>query len=140
MKRSRKTVYGQVLGHSIIDHDAPKQRASKKLINHVTSGDAYIKWAHAAPGGMVPAWKSVTNTDKYRDNEILSAWGDTINQFTKAMENMERFDLVNGTLIPEFGKLTSNNLVSTAVNRVVIQGHDPKTVAKEQAKRMRNAL
>jgi multiple sugar transport system substrate-binding protein len=139
-ENTRKTTYGQVLGHTIFDKEQPNRRAAQRLVNHMTSGDAYIAWAHSAPGGMIPARTSVTETDAYRDNEILSAWSDTISQFTDAMDNMERFDLVEGTLIPEYGNIISQNLVSEAVNRVVIQSHDPQTVANEQAQRMREVL
>lgn len=139
-ENTRRTTYGQVLGHTIFDKDQAKREASQRLVEHMTSGDAYITWAHSAPGGMIPARTSVTETDQYRDNEILSAWSDTISQFTDAMDNMERFDLVEGTLIPEYGNITSQNLVAEAVNRVVIQGDDPQTVADEQAQRMREVL
>jgi multiple sugar transport system substrate-binding protein len=84
--------------------------------------------------------KSTAQTDAYLDNEILSAWSDTIGQISEALGNMDRFDFVEGKLLPEFGQITSNNLVAEAVNRVVIKGDDPDTVAKEQADEMRNAL
>lgn len=139
-ENTRRTTYGQVLGHVIFDKEEPNRQAAQRLVNHMTSGDAYIAWAHSAPGGMIPARTSVTETDAYRDNEILSAWSDTISQFTDAMDNMERFDLVEGTLIPEFGNIISQNLVSEAVNRVAIQGDDPQTVANETADRMREVV
>lgn len=139
-ENTRRTTYGQVLGHVIFNKEEPQRQAAQRLVNHMTSGDAYIAWAHSAPGGMIPARTSVTETDAYRDNEILSAWSDTISQFTDAMDNMERFDLVEGTLIPEFGDIISQNLVAEAVNRVVIQGDDPQTVANETADRMREVV
>lgn len=139
-ENTRQSTYGQVLAHPIFDSAAPKRDAAEQLVEHVTSGDAYISWAHSAPGGMVPARESITETDEYLDNEILSAWSDTISQFTEAMDTMERFDLVDGTQLPQFGELASANLVSTAVNRVAVQGDDPETVATEQAEEMRDML
>lgn len=139
-ENSRQSTYGQVLAHPIFDSSESKRDSAEQLVEHVTSGDAYISWAHSAPGGMVPARESVTETDEYLDNEILSAWSDTISQFTEAMDTMERFDLVDGTQLPEFGELASANLVSTAINRVAVQGEDPETVAQEQADEMRDML
>ena len=89
---------------------------------------------------MVPARQSVTETQEYQNNEILSAWGDTISQFTSAMDNMERFDLVDGTQVPAFGDIASAALVEGAVNRVAVQGDDPETVAQEQAEAMRDEV
>jgi multiple sugar transport system substrate-binding protein len=140
MENSRQSTYGQVLGHPIFNSSDAKRESAEGLVEHVTSGEAYISWAHAAPGGMVPARQSVTETQEYQNNEILSAWGDTISQFTSAMDNMERFDLVDGTQVPEFGDIASAALVEGAVNRVAVQGDDPETVAQEQAEAMRDEV
>lgn len=140
MENTRQSTYGQVLGHPIFNSSDAKQESAQDLVEHVTSGDAYISWAHAAPGGMVPARQSVTETEEYLDNEILSAWGDTISEFTAAMDNMERFDLVDGTQVPAFGDIASAALVEEAVNRVAVQGDDPETVAQEQAEAMRDEI
>jgi multiple sugar transport system substrate-binding protein len=88
----------------------------------------------------MPVLRSTAQQDAYLDNEILSAWSDTIGQISEALGNMDRFDVVEGRLLPEFGQITSNSLVAEAVNRVVINEDDPDTVAKEQAEAMRNAL
>ncbi|WP_158055599.1 ABC transporter substrate-binding protein [Halorussus halophilus] len=139
-ENKRKSTYGQVLGHSIFNGDDPQLNASKNLVNHVMSGDSYIQWCHMQPGGTMPVLKSTAEKEAYLDNDILSAWSDTINQISSALGNMERFDFVGGQLLPEFGQITSRSLVSQAVNRVAVKGHDPDTVAKEQAQKMRNAL
>lgn len=139
-ENTRKSTYGQVLGHAIFDASESKRTASENLVNYVMSGDSYVKWCHTQPGGTMPVLKSTAQSDAYRDNEILSAWSDTIDQISSALGNMERFDFVGGRLLPEFGQISSQSLVSQAVNRVAIKGHDPDTVAKEQARKMRNAL
>jgi multiple sugar transport system substrate-binding protein len=139
-ENTRKSTYGQVLGHTIFNGPDPKLTASENFLNYVMSGDSYVQWSHMQPGGTMPVLKSTSESDAYLDNEILSAWSDTIDEISSALGNMERFDFVEGTLLPEFGTISSNNLVSEAVNRVAIKGHDPETVANEQAEKMRNAL
>jgi multiple sugar transport system substrate-binding protein len=139
-ENTRKSTYGQVLGHTILDAPDPQLQASQDLVNYVMSGDAYVSWCHTQPGGTMPVLKSTAESEAYRDNETLSAWSDTIDQISSALGNMERFDFVGGRLLPEFGQITSQSLVSEAVNRVAIVGDDPETVANEQARKMRNAL
>jgi multiple sugar transport system substrate-binding protein len=139
-ENTRKSTYGQVLGHTILDAPDPQLQASQDLVNYVMSGDAYVSWCHTQPGGTMPVLKSTAESEAYRDNETLSAWRDTIDQISSALGNMERFDFVGGRLLPEFGQITSQSLVSEAVNRVAIVGDDPETVANEQARKMRNAL
>jgi multiple sugar transport system substrate-binding protein len=139
-ENTRRSTYGQVLGHTILNAPDPQLQASQDLVNYIMSGESYVNWCHTQPGGTMPVLKSTAQSETYRDNEILSAWSDTIDQISSALGNMERFDFVGGRLLPEFGQVTSQSLVSQAVNRVAIKGDDPETVAKEQAQQMRNAL
>jgi len=99
-----------------------------------------VKWVHTNPGGTMPVLKSTVEREAYLDNEILNEWSSTIEQISSALGNMDRFDVVDGKLLPEFGQITSSSLVAEAVNRVTIKDHDPETVATEQAEKMRNAL
>ncbi|MFB6250837.1 MAG: ABC transporter substrate-binding protein [Halobellus sp.] len=139
-ENTRRSTYGQVLGHTIFDADDAGLSASKDLINHIMTGDQYVDWVHTNPGGTMPVRQSTAESEDYRSNEVISAWGETIGQISSALGNMERFDVVDGTLLPEFGQISSQSLVSEAVNRVVINGDDPETVATEQAEEMRNVL
>ncbi|QIO21374.1 ABC transporter substrate-binding protein [Haloarcula sp. JP-L23] len=139
-EKQRRSTYGQVLGHCIFDDSDAKLASSRNLVNHIMTGDSYVKWVHTQPGGTMPVLKSTSESEAYRDNETLSAWSDTINQISSALGNMDRFDVVNGTLVPEFGQISSQSLVAEAVNRVCIKGDDPQTVATEQAEKMRSAL
>jgi multiple sugar transport system substrate-binding protein len=139
-EKSRRSTYGQVLGHCIFDNAEAKRQTSRNFLDHVMTGDQYVKWVHTNPGGTMPVLKSTAESEAYLDNEILSAWSDTIGQISSALGNMDRFDFVEGKLLPQFGQVTSQSLVAEAVNRVVIKGDDPDTVAKEQAEKMRNAL
>jgi len=139
-EKTRRSTYGQVLGHCIFDAGESQRQASEDLVNHIMTGDSYVDWVHTNPGGTMPVRKSTAESDAYRSNETLSAWSETIGQISSALGNMERFDVVEGKLLPEFGKISSQSLVAEAVNRVVIKGDSPDTVAKEQANKMRNAL
>lgn len=140
-KNTRQSTYGQVLGHAIFDADQEAAlTASENLVNHIMTGDSYVNWVHTNPGGTMPVRQSTAESEDYRENEIISAWGETIDQISSALGNMERFDVVEGTLLPEFGQISSQSLVAEAVNRVVIKGDDPQTVATEQAEKMRSAL
>ena len=139
-ENARRSTYGQVLGHAVFDGEEAELSASEEFIDHVMTDDSYVNWVHTNPGGTMPVRKSTAESDAYRDDDIISAWGETIGQISSALGNMERFDVVEGTLLPEFGQISSQSLVSEAVNRVVITGDDPETVATEQAEKMRTAL
>jgi multiple sugar transport system substrate-binding protein len=139
-ENTRRSTYGQVLGHAIFDAGDAGLTASEDLVNHIMTDDSYVSWVHTNPGGTMPVRQSTAESEAYRDNDIISAWGETIGQISSALGNMDRFDVVEGRLLPEFGQISSQSLVAEAVNRVVINGDDPETVATEQAEAMRSAL
>ena len=139
-EKTRRSTYGQVLGHAVFDSEEAKLSASEDFVDHIMTDESYVDWVHTNPGGTMPVRKSTAESDAYRDNDIISAWGETIGQISSALGNMERFDVVEGALLPEFGQISSQSLVAEAVNRVTIKGDDPETVATEQADKMRSAL
>ena len=56
-----------------------------------------------------------------------------------AFENIERFGYVDGKAFPELGNITNKFLIAEAISRVT-DGENADTVAKEQAKKMRDAI
>jgi len=139
-EKTRRSTYGQVLGHAVFDGEEAELSASEDFVDHIMTDESYVDWVHTNPGGTMPVRKSTAESDAYRDNDIISAWGETIGQISSALGNMERFDVVEGALLPEFGQISSQSLVAEAVNRVTIKGDDPEAVATEQADKMRSAL
>lgn len=138
LQNTRKSTYGQVLGHSIFSGSQTEREASKTLIKSIMSGESYVKWCHMFPGGTLPVLKSTANSKAYLNNKTISNWGKTIEKMSNSLSSMERFDIVNGNYLPKFADIGSQLLVAEAVNRVTVQGDNPRKVAKEQAKKMRS--
>jgi multiple sugar transport system substrate-binding protein len=88
---------------------------------------------------MQSARQSVAGSDAYQDNEVLNAWGDTVETISSALDNVQRFGFVDGQSVPAFGQIASERLVAEAVVRVY-EGEDAQTVVSEQAEEMRQAI
>jgi ABC-type sugar transport system, periplasmic component len=132
--------YGQVTAFGITAAgNEAQQRTAEAFAEHMFDTEQYINWLHMAPGGMQSVLGSVSTSDEYQDNDVLNAWGDTVEQVSSALDNVQRFGFVNGQSIPEFGQIASELLVADAVVRVY-EGDDAQTVVEETAESMRQAI
>ncbi|MEZ3163869.1 extracellular solute-binding protein [Halorubrum sp. RMP-47] len=140
VRRDTDASYGQVTGFGITESgDDAVQRTAEAFTEYMFQPDQYVEWLHMAPGGMQSVRQSVSESDAYQDNEVLTAWEDTVATISSALDNVQRFGFVNGQSIPEFGQIASQLLVAEAVVRVY-EGEDAETVASEQAEAMRQAI
>jgi multiple sugar transport system substrate-binding protein len=140
VEKKRKSSFGQVVTLSHFS-SASKQKlkAGKKYTEYLMTGDNYVKWLHMAPGGMNPVLKPTAQSKQFKNDETLKAWGSTLKDISGAFENIERFGYVEGKSFPKLGQITNKYLIAEAVSRVA-GGDDAATVAKEQAKKMREAI
>ncbi|WP_266081452.1 ABC transporter substrate-binding protein [Haladaptatus caseinilyticus] len=140
VENKRKSSFGQIVGlnHFTAASDEAL-KYGKELSSFLMEKDQYIKWLHMAPGGMNPVLKDVASSKAFKQNETLSAWGSTVEDVSAAFENIERFGYVDGKSFPKLGNITNKYLIAEAISRVT-DGEDAKTVATEQAEKMRQAI
>lgn len=116
-------------------------QASIDFCEYLYEDDAYIQFLHLSPGGFRPVIDGITDQSEYQDNEVLEAWGDSLETIDDAIssERFAQLGVVDGKAFPEFGRITSSQLVEEACTRV-IEGEDPQQVADEQAAAMQEEL
>ncbi|WP_435156637.1 ABC transporter substrate-binding protein [Haladaptatus sp. DFWS20] len=140
VENKRKSSFGQILGLNLFQSASDDAlKSGKKLSEYLLKDEQYVKWLHMAPGGMNPVLKDTASSDKYKQNETLKAWDSTVEDVSAAFENIERFGYFDGKAFPELGNITNKLLVAEAISRVT-DGEDAKTVATEQAEKMRKAV
>jgi multiple sugar transport system substrate-binding protein len=141
IERERRSSFGQLVLFNILETASDENRETAEgFVEHVLTDGEYVDFLHMAPGGMNPVLQSTAESDEYRDNETLQEWGqETLSNISGAFDNIERFGYVEGQMIPEFGEITSRDLVSQAVRRVS-EGEDAQTVADDVADQMRDVV
>jgi multiple sugar transport system substrate-binding protein len=139
VEHKRKSSFGQIVGLNLFESASKSQLESGKTLCEYMMTKKYVEWLHMAPGGMNPVLKKTASSDKYKDNKTLKAWGSTVEDVSAAFENIERFGYVDGKAFPELGNITNKFLIAEAISRVT-DGESADTVAKEQAKKMRDAI
>lgn len=141
LDNERQSSFGAILTLNLLDTASDDERGvATEFAEFLMTDEEYIEYLHMAPGGMNPVLRETSQSEAYRDNEVLQEWDeDTLEDISGAFETMERFGYVDGEMFPEFSEITSRFLVAEAVQRVS-DGDDPETVAEEQAEQMRDAI
>ncbi|MFC4438637.1 MULTISPECIES: ABC transporter substrate-binding protein [Natrialbaceae] len=141
LENERESSFGALITLNLLNTASDEDRdVATDFAEFLMTDDEYIEWLHMAPGGMNPVLRETSQSEAYRENDVLQEWDEeTIENISGAFETMERFGYVDGQMFPEFSEITSRFLVAEAVRRVS-NGDDPETVAEEQAEKMRDAI
>ena len=140
VEKKRRSTFGQVIELNFFNAASKAElAAAKKFAKFLMSDKQYVKWLHMAPGGMNPVLKPVARSKAFKNNETLNAWGSTVENVSQGFKNIERFGYIEGKAFPELGKITNKFLIASAVAQVV-EGKDPKKVARQTARKMRETL
>lgn len=144
IEKERKVSYTPPKMMTLLGEDAnhPEAQisAGKDFTEFWLSGDAYEDTMTMIPGALMPTIKgyedAVLNTDLFSEDN----WGSQIaKDQLAAVQYGDEMGVVNGTPVPALGKIQANNLIGEACFRLA-EGDNPDTVAKEQAKKMREVL
>jgi multiple sugar transport system substrate-binding protein len=147
-EKKQKGTFGMVNTLSILDVESDEeQQAAEEFAYHMQQGEPYLKWVHSMPLGPNPSTKTTANSDDYLNGKyapekfdgLLEAFSDELSMIREGFDALQRFGTVDGKSFSSYGPITSKQLISEAITRV-IQGEDAQTVAEEQADKMRDEV
>ena len=139
--------FGLTQGFNIFNADnagitSKEVSLTEDLLTFLFKPKQYIPWLHLAPGGFRPTINGIASTDRYQDNKILQAWDkkwqDAVSNAINS-DSFGQFGFTGGHAFPKVGNITGNYLPAEAA-KAVIDGKDPKAVAKKYQTKMENAL
>lgn len=113
------------------DMEANEKDAAIKFLNYLLTDEVNIKWLHMSPGGQQPVMKSVAGSSEYMNNPVIQSFAGIANDIASAFNSLQGFGSVNGKNFLVMGDISSNGVISDAVNRVTVKGEDPAAVAKD---------
>ncbi|HOO73897.1 MAG: extracellular solute-binding protein [Thermotogae bacterium] len=135
----RPTSYGQMVGIGVLSNSKNKSDA-EKFIKFLMSPKNYVYWLHMAPGGMNPTRSSVAESDEFLDNPILQRYGKAkIAEIVAALDEVERFEFIEGKVLTDMSKLDSNFVIGKAINYMFANDWTPQQTAawaQAEAKRV----
>jgi multiple sugar transport system substrate-binding protein len=116
MMNTRSTSFGEIVAVSVLDTSDNKD-AAKAFIEFLMTGSNYVYYLHMAPGGMNPTRSSIAGSDEFLDNPILSKYDkEQITGIVAALDQVERFEFLDGQVLGDMSKLSANFVIGKAIN------------------------
>ncbi len=120
--------YGVIVALNIFKQKkAADTAAAEKFIKYMYTEDAYVTFLHMAPGGMNPVIKKIAASDKFMNDPkgIFKKYGKKkIQSIIAGLEDIKRFGIVGGKLIPQYGKIFSQKIIPQMIYKITQENAD----------------
>lgn len=120
--------YGVVTVLSISSQIDEKQTAAaEKFLAYLLEPENNLKWTLLSPGGAQPVLIGITDLDGYKSNETIKSFSGIAGDIAKAYGDLQVFGSVNGKNFAAMGDITNSNVISKALNNIIVNGADVDT-------------
>ena len=111
---------------------------TRKFAAWLYQPDGYIRQIHAAPGHVLPVLRAISDDPRYRQNEIITRYGQEIELMTSAAvagHNLGWETPTHSTNI-RAGAIVNSGVLAEMVQRVVLNDEKPRAVLGDTAKKI----
>ena len=127
-KNKTAAAYGVVTVLSISSQvDAEQTAAAQKFLAYLLEPENNLKWALLSPGGAQPVVVGLTELDGYKNNEVIKSFAGIASDIAKAYADLQVFGSVDGKNFAAMGDVTNTNVISKALNNIIVNGADVDT-------------
>ncbi len=120
--------YGVVVAYALYNQeDKNKTAAASIFLDYLFTEDVYISYMHMQPGGMNPVLKEIAESEKFLNdpNNIYQRYGkDKITEIISGLENIQRFGIVDGNLIEDYGKIFTQQIIPQMIFKITQEGEE----------------
>ena len=128
IKKRQPASYGVVVTYALYNQeDKNKTAAASMFLDYLFTEDAYISYVHMQPGGMNPVLKEIAESEKFLNDphHIYERYGkDKIKEIISGLENIQRFGIVDGNLIEDYGKIFTQQIIPQMIFKITQEGED----------------
>jgi multiple sugar transport system substrate-binding protein len=128
IRKRQPASYGVVVAYALYNQeDKSKTAAAGMFLDYLFTEDAYISYVHMQPGGMNPVLKEIAENEKFLNdpNQVYERYGqDKITQIVSGLENIQRFGIVDGNLIEDYGKIFTQQIIPQMIFKITQEGED----------------
>lgn len=118
--------FGVVVSLGFFNQDDPANtEAAQKFVEFLYTDDGYITYLHMAPGGMYPVLKKIADSEKFLNDPkgIYKRYGKAkMAEIVSGLENLMRFDVVEGNLIQAYGKVAAQQIIPQMMYKITQEG------------------
>lgn len=134
-KKEDSAVYGTVSALSITNGlDDSEKEAAKKFVEYMSEPKQVESWTLMSPMGAQPVNKKVVDSETYKSNETVKAYGDLSTTIAESFDKVQVFGLVGDKNYKSMGTITSSGAIGKAVYQVTVKDGNVQEALKAAQK------
>ncbi|MDN7242187.1 sugar ABC transporter substrate-binding protein [Planococcus sp. N028] len=116
-----KAVFGSASALTVASglEDAQKE-AAQKFLTFMAEPENMTDWVLMSPGGAQPVSDLVTESEAYKSNEVVQAFGELSTEIASSFDDIQVFGLVDGKNFLKMGDISSSGEIPKMINGVTV--------------------
>jgi len=127
-------------GAMLLSQDPQKQAAAKDLIRFILEPDNYGRFVNASPALFLPLTEDGFQSKTWLADPIIKTYGEQMKVLVEQSKNGQLYGFSNGKVFPAIGKISAQNIMAQAVQKMVVEKSSPAEAVKWGQKAMQEAI
>ncbi|WP_159566852.1 ABC transporter substrate-binding protein [Budvicia diplopodorum] len=130
-------VYGMITSLTITAGQSTQEtQAAQKFVSFMEKAQNSADWVMMSPGAALPVTKAVVQTDSYKNNDVIKAFGTLPAELIAQFPNVQVFGSVGEKNFTRMGDITGSAILSEMVNKVTVGKQPTETELDNSQKRI----
>ena len=111
-------------------------KAAEKFVTWMEQAQNASDWVMMSPGAALPVNKLVVDTESWKNNEVIKAFGQLPYELIAQFPNVQVFGAVGDKNFTRMGDVTGSGIISSMVHNVTVGQQDLNTTLSNSQKRL----
>lgn len=136
-RETSSAVYGMITSLTITNGQTEEEtKAAEKFVAWMEQAQNATDWVMMSPGAALPVNKRVVETDTWKRNEVIKAFGQLPYELIAQFPNVQVFGAVGDKNFTRMGDVTGSGIISSMVHNVTVGKHEMATTLTDSQKRL----
>lgn len=136
-RETSSAVYGMITSLTITNGQTEEEtKAAEKFVAWMEQAQNATDWVMMSPGAALPVNKRVVETDTWKRNEVIKAFGQLPYELIAQFPNVQVFGAVGDKNFTRMGDVTGSGIISSMVHNVTVGKQEMATTLTDSQKRL----
>ncbi|MGG5839585.1 ABC transporter substrate-binding protein [Huaxiibacter chinensis] len=136
-RETSSAVYGMITSLTITNGQTEDEtKAAEKFVAWMEQAQNATDWVMMSPGAALPVNKGVVETDTWKRNEVIKAFGQLPYELIAQFPNVQVFGAVGDKNFTRMGDVTGSGIISSMVHNVTVGKQDMTATLTDSQKRL----
>lgn len=136
-RETSSAVYGMITSLTITNGQTEEEtKAAEKFVAWMEQAQNATDWVMMSPGAALPVNKRVVETDTWKRNEVIKAFGQLPYELIAQFPNVQVFGAVGDKNFTRMGDVTGSGIISSMVHNVTVGKQEMATTLTDSQKHL----